>query len=302
MDIFAYKKFELPGAVEIVAGRGGLPLVKLSSKWSECEIYLHGAHVARFAHKTYGDILWLSPYSSFAVGAPIRGGIPLCFPWFGAHRSRKDLPLHGFARTREWRLLSAAALPGGKTQAVFSTRDDTETREVWPHEFELELRVTAGEDLEMAFSVKNTGKSPFEFEDAFHSYFKVRDPGACEVLGLEGLEYLDRSKGDRRAIQTGHARFEGETIRAYMGAPSSCVLVDNSSGRRVRVEQRSIGATVIWNPGPTAAAVNREILETWDQFVCVESANCLAKSLSAAPGELHTSEMRIAALPAREGA
>ena len=131
-------------------------------------------------------MLWISPYSRFEENQPIRGGIPICFPWFGHHRDRADLPLHGFVRTRLWDVVSTARLSDGRTQVVFALADDRDSRAVWPHGFHLELSVTVGSELEMALLIENSGDGPFDCEEGFHTYFSVTSPGACEIHNLDG--------------------------------------------------------------------------------------------------------------------
>jgi glucose-6-phosphate 1-epimerase len=282
-----YDRFRIPGHVSIEPGAGGLPLVRLRNEHAEAAIYIYGAHIAAFKPRDHEEALWLSPYSYFEEGKPIRGGIPICFPWFGPHRSRADLPLHGFVRTRMWEILSAAMLPDGRTSLLLSLKDDEGTRAVWPFRFRLEFSIILGETLEMALLIENRGEEPFACEEGFHTYFRVEDPAQCEVLNLDGLEYIDRVRGDARAFQSGALRLEGETVNAYMHAPAACELVDHRARRVLRVEQRRMDATLVWNPGPIAAAKNPEILDSWNRFVCVESANCLDHSLAIEPGASH---------------
>jgi D-hexose-6-phosphate mutarotase len=289
-----YEKFEIPGIVKVKQWAGNMPILHIHGAGSECDIHSYGAHVASFRPKDRGELLWMSPYNTFQAGKPIRGGIPLCFPWFGKHHSRNDLPLHGFARTKEWNILTASELSDGRTRVVFGFADDEETRAVWPHQFGLELSVTVGEALDISLRIENRGAEAFECEDAFHTYFRVDNLNTCEVRGLDGFEYIDRVRGDARAVQKGILRFEGETVNAYMRAPAVCELADLAANHRICcVEQRNMNAVVVWNPGATAGQANPEIRETWNQFVCVESANCLDRGLKLAPGEVHTNEVRI---------
>jgi glucose-6-phosphate 1-epimerase len=294
-DLSSFDRFCVPGRIWVEEGNGGFPLLRLHGEAGDCSVYPYGAHVASFRPAGGEELLWMSPYSAFEEGKPIRGGIPLCFPWFGKHGSRTDLPLHGFARTRAWNLESTAILPDGRISAAFSLGDDESTRAVWPFRFSLMLTVTVGGKLKMELEVRNTGEFAFRYEEAFHTYFRVGDPSACEVRCLEGLEYIDRVRGDARAFQSGLAKFVGETVNAYMGAPAASEFVDHSGSRIVRVEQEGMDATVIWNPGAAAGGANPEIREAWNQFVCVESANCLDYPIALSPGESHRAIVRLSA-------
>ncbi|HCO49695.1 MAG TPA: hypothetical protein DIT55_09865 [Spirochaetaceae bacterium] len=294
-NLSSFDRFLLPGRIWVEEGNGDFPLLRLHADGGDCSVYPYGAHVASFRPAGREEMLWMSPYSAFEEGKPIRGGIPLCFPWFGKHGSRSDLPLHGFARTRAWYLASTAPLPDGRTRAVFTLGDDESTRALWPFRFRLALAISVGEKLEMELKVRNTGAPAFKYEEAFHTYFRVGDPAACEVRGLDGLGYIDRAHGDARVLQSGAARFVGETVNTYRGARSASELVDHSTGQLIRVEQENMDATVLWNPGAAAGGANPEIREAWNQFVCVESANCLDFAITLSPGESHRAIVRLSA-------
>lgn len=285
---------EIPGTVDLTAGEGGLPLIRVRNDYAECDIYLYGAHIARFKNAGAGDLLWMSPTSPFVQGKAIRGGIPLCFPWFGPHRTRSDLPQHGFARTRLWEHESSAQLDDGRTRITLRTADDERTRELWPHRFGAELAVTVGPTLELSLLIENRGDEPFRYEDCFHTYFKVGSASGCAVEGLDGVGYIDRGRSDVRAVQVGVLRPSGETVNAYMRSPSSCALVDPLFQRRVSIAQDGCSSTVVWNPGATTAAKNPEILAAWEGFLCVESANCLDTPILLLPGTAHRSAVRFA--------
>ena len=291
-DIDRYDRFQIPGFLWLEKGSGGLSFLHVHNRHADCRIYPYGAHVASFKPQSYGELLWVSPYSSFEEGKPIRGGIPLCFPWFGRHPTRTDLPLHGFVRTRVWDPVSTAMLPDGRTRLSLSLDHDEAGLAVWPFPFRLELAVTVGETLELDLLIKNPGDEPFTFEEGFHTYFSVGDAEQCEIRGLDGVEYIDRGRGDVRTVQSGTLAFTGETVNAYMRVPEHCELADPLTGRRILVEQRRMNSTVVWNPG-AAAADNPEIRETWNQFVCVESTNCLDCSLRVEPGTTHRSIVRL---------
>ncbi|MHB9153740.1 MAG: D-hexose-6-phosphate mutarotase [Spirochaetales bacterium] len=300
IDMYHDDQFDIPGFVWFEQGSGGLSLLRIHNRFADCGIYPCGAHIASFKPRGQKDILWLSPHSAFEKGKPIRGGIPVCFPWFGSHRTRADLPLHGFARTRLWDLKKTAMLPDGKTLVAFALTDNDYTRSLWPHKFNLDFSVTVGSSLEASLLIENRDSIPFMCEEAFHTYFSVENSASCQVTNLDGLEYIDRVRNDARAIQAGAVRIEGELVNAYMRAPAVCELIDTSAHRQIRIEQRGMRAIVVWNPGAKAAAANPEILETWNEFVCVESANCLDHALEIAPGATHRSVVKISADERRE--
>ncbi len=294
MDLTEYEPHRIPGSVEIIEGTGGLPLLRATNCFAECDVFLYGAHMARF--KPAGgeeDLLWMSPTSFFEAGKPIRGGIPVCFPWFGAHESRADLPLHGVVRTRLWDIESTAVLSDGRVRIVLAIADDETTRTAWPHAFRLELAVTVGKVLDVSMTVENTGPDPFRYAESFHTYFRVGHAHGCDVEGLDGVGYVDRVRKDSRAVQYGPLRLSGETVNAYLRAPARCSLADPIMKRRLVVEQRGFSDTVVWNPGKEAAARNPEIGAAWNQYLCVESANCLDDQVCLMPGTSHRSSARF---------
>ena len=240
----------IPGVVDLGRGEGGLPLIKVKNEHAECEIYQYGAHISRFLPNGRPDLFWMSPTSLFETGKPLRGGIPVCFPWFGPHASRTDLPLHGVARIRTWELLRVAQLSDGRTHLALGLSDNDDSRSIWPYPFRLELEVTVGRTLELSLLTENTGKVPFLYEDCFHTYFSVSHPYHCELVGLDGVMYIDRVDKDARKVQSGPLILAGETVNAYMRSPSFLVIRDGD--RKVGILQKGFSSAVVWNPGAQA--------------------------------------------------
>lgn len=280
---------DLLGSVVMHTGEGGLPLISVRNEYAECDIYQYGAHVTRFVPRGGGNLLWMSPTSLYEEGKPLRGGVPICFPWFGPHRSRVDLPLHGLVRTRTWEPLYFASLSDGRTRLALAVTDDELSRSIWPYSFRLELELTLGSQLELTLTTENTGTVPFIFEDCLHTYLSVSHPHSCKLAGLDGVMYIDRLRNDRRKVQTGSLVLSAETVNAYMRAPSVVRLEDGE--RVITLEKRGFASTVVWNPGAEAASKNPEIGEAWNQYLCVESANCLDDALILNPGFAHRSSM-----------
>lgn len=274
-------------------GGGGLPLLRIHNAFADCDIYRHGAHVSSFVPRGGRDLLWLSPYSRFEEGMPIRGGIPLIFPWFSEHRTRKDLQLHGFVRIREWNFERAERLADGSTRVSLSTEDDEATRAIWPQRFGLTLDVTVGSELRLELSLRNLSKRDFSCESGFHTYCAVGNAQQCQIVDFDGIDYIDRAHGDARAVQRGPVCFGAETIQAYMRVPERCELDDMLLGRRIRVRQEGLGSVVLWNPGRTRAEANDEIRDSWQRFVCIESTNCLERAITVPARSVWKSAMSL---------
>jgi glucose-6-phosphate 1-epimerase len=276
--------------------RNGLEVVELETPASTCTIALHGAQVLGFAPRGDRECLWVSDKADFAVGKPLRGGIPICFPWFGPHAGDRALPQHGFARTRLWRLARVGALDAERVRAELELTSDATTASLFPHPFVARLAVTAGDALELAFEVENTGDAPFEFEVALHTYFAVSDVGAVAVRGLGGCPYVDRVAGGRSDRQDLGApvRFDGEVDRVYE-CSGLVTLADPARGRAVRIESTNAGSVVVWNPGAIKArAVADMSPEGFHDFVCVETGNVRDQRVTLPPGGRHETRVRYA--------
>jgi glucose-6-phosphate 1-epimerase len=276
--------------------RDGLDVVELVTPASTCTIALHGAQVLAFAPRQGDarDWLWVSERAHFAVGKALRGGIPICFPWFGPGGG--GLPAHGFARTRVWRLSHVAALDASRVRAELELTSGAETMRVFPHPFTAWLSVTAGDALELAFAVTNTGDVPFSFEVALHTYFAVSAAGAVAVDGLGGCAYADKVAGGalRRQDQA-PIRFEGEVDRVYdSGGPVT--IADPARDRPLHVDATGAASTIVWNPGVSKTATLADMApDGFDGFVCVESGNVADRRVTLAPGARHETHVRYAA-------
>lgn len=287
-------QFAIPGHVAPAEGAGGLPLLRIDNRHARADIYLHGAQVAAFQPHGGGAVLWLSEEAQFAPHRAIRGGIPICWPWFGPHPGDGGKPQHGFARLRSWRVTASAALPDGGTEVRLILADDGETRALWPHPFRLELRVAVGRALELALTCHNTGGEPFEAGAALHSYFAVAAIEGTAIEGLEGRAYLDQKTGET-GTQRGAVRVTGEVDRIYADSGDTCIIDDPGHGRRIAVAKSGSRSTVVWNPWAGKAARMTDFPDDgYRRMVCVESANAAADVRRVAPGQSHTLTQRIA--------
>jgi len=259
-------------------GEGGLPRIVLSApNGSRAEVYLQGAHVARWSDAAEGDVLYLSPRSRFAPGEAIRGGVPVIFPQFA---DQGPLPKHGFARTSVWTLAEASA-----DRAVLVLEDSAATRAVWDHAFRAELRVEIGADLSMTLAVENTGEEPFEFTCALHSYFRVSDVGSVAIDGLGGVRYRDKVTGGEQVQDGRELRFTGETDRIYLDAPDALRLLDSGVWKTVVVRKLGFRDAVVWNPGAEKARGMSDVGEDEHlRFVCIEAA-CAGEPVRLEPEE-----------------
>lgn len=282
------------GMVEMIQAPGGLDALLIRSGDSEAEALRHGAHVTRFAPSGGREVLWLSGSSAWREDSPIRGGVPICFPWFGAKEGDEEAPGHGFARISQWQIESVEE-EEGRVQVALSLEDSPETRKLWDHAFRARMQVVLAEHLEMHLSIENTGTAPMTYSQALHTYLAVSDVREIRILGLGGREYLDKLQGGKRMRQEAEAiRFEGETDRIYVHTEDDCLLEDPGWKRRIRVAKEGSRSTVIWNPWVDKSARMEDFGDDeWPGMVCIESANAADNAVTLGPGLEHTLSVGI---------
>lgn len=277
----------IPGRAEIIKDHGGLPLVRITTPWSTADIYLLGAHIAQFRKMGEAPLLFMSAKSYFADGKAIRGGVPICFPWFGA---RDGEPSHGFSRLVNWELARAIAAPDG-TVTVTLVLPPLAGREAW-ESLRTEFVVTIGQMLTMELTAVNAScGETFTIENCLHTYFHVADIGAVTLAGLEDAPYDDfafGAGGVRRAAENAPLRITQETNRVYPGNTAAVEIRDEKLRRTIRVGKSGSQSTVVWNPWTT-----QKMPEDWStsehlNMVCVESGNVKQDKLSLAPGKTAT--------------
>ncbi|MGA8107958.1 MAG: D-hexose-6-phosphate mutarotase [Acidobacteriaceae bacterium] len=281
-------QFGIPDVVRILAGRGGLPKIHIASSAAQAELYLHGAHLTSWQPDEQDEVLFLSDRSMWEDDQPIRGGIPICFPWFRAKSDNPNAPKHGFVRIRSWQLDSVALNPDGSVTVAASTFADDFSRRWWPFDFRLTYRLHIGRSLQLELIVANTGSDPFIFEEALHTYFHVGLAQRVEVRGLDGVAFLDNTDGNRRKIQSGPLVFSRTTDNAYLDAPSPVDLVDPVLRRTLTTAKENSASTVVWNPGREGAASIPDLgEEEWQKMACVEASNVLTCAVTLPPGQEH---------------
>lgn len=256
------------------------------------EIHDHGAQVTRWAPAAFGPVLHLSSAVRLERGSSIRGGVPVCWPWFGPGRVAGMSPAHGFVRTAPWELVERV---DAEDSVTFTHRitSDTATSPHWPHAYGVELRSRFGRTLEISLTSTNTGEEPVDLEEALHAYLVVGEISTVSLEGLDGTSFFDKVSGTERHL-SGALTFEGETDAVFRTSDPVSV-VDPTLGRRLVVTTSGAGNVVVWNPWEASAAEVADIGEgDWRRFVCVEGANVLENAVALAPGESRTMAFSIA--------
>jgi len=275
------ESFILPGRLQFQPGHGGLLKAVVTTPVSTAEIYLHGAHVAAFQKNGEPPLLYLSPNSYFAADKPIRGGVPICYPWFGG---RDGDASHGFVRTTAWDLTEAKAAADGTVTLRFRLPEQP-ARPDW-NGLSTEFVVTVADTLTMELVSRNDSPSPLEFENCLHTYFHVGHISAVSLTGLQGTDFLDNASGAGGARKVEHdpaLRIVRETNRIYPDSTATVEIHDARYGRTITVEKAHSASTVVWNPWTTQPLPDMKPVEHTD-FVCVESANVKQNKITLAPG------------------
>jgi glucose-6-phosphate 1-epimerase len=282
------RRFEIPGIAEIVKGSGGLPKVRITTPEVVGEIYLHGAHVTSWKPAGRDEVLFLSSQSRFEDGRAIRGGVPICFPWFGGKADDPQAPAHGFVRTKAWQLESIAQAPGGVTVSML-TENDEGTKKWWPAEFRLTHRVTFGSQLTLELVVTNTGTTPLRLEEALHAYYRVGDVEKARVHGLDGVHYSDKTDSNREKVQDGDIAIVSETDRVYQNNSGPIEITDPVLHRRIVVKKENSRTTVVWNPWVLKALSFSDFAkDEWKEMICVEACNTADFAVELRPGQEHS--------------
>jgi glucose-6-phosphate 1-epimerase len=291
MTMTTPSKNPAPARVTFLDGRGEMPMVEIGTAWSTAEIYLHGAHVTNFKKHNEAPMLFLSQCSRFEENQPIRGGVPVIFPWFGP---REGMSMHGFARVKPWEIKEIVPAPDGSVSVRFRLPNYPEAG-AYPA-FVAEYVVTVNEGLTLELIVTNNSiDENLEFEECFHSYFAVEDIVATSVVGLKGISYLDKVANFAKKTETEEAiRISSEVDRVYLDAKGTVEIRDERLGRVITVAKENSASTVVWNPWIAKAQQMPDFgNEEYQKMVCVESGNVNVNKAVLEPGKTSTMRVRL---------
>lgn len=276
--------------VAFLTGCGGLPKIEITTAWSTAEIYLHGAHVTHFQKPGEPPLLFLSDQSRFQPDVPIRGGIPIIFPWFG---KPADKPVqHGFVRNRSWTLKEITTTD---TEIITARLMLPPCPELGDNEIAVEYAVTVSDTLSAELIVTNRSSRAYGFENCLHTYFAIGDINSLRVVGLQGVDYLDTLDGHQRKTETTDAiRFAGEVDRTYVNTPHRVEIHDAALRRVIRVEKTGSTSTVVWNPWIAKAKAMADFgNEEYQRMVCVESGNVAENQITLAPSQTASLKVKL---------
>ncbi|NJM96595.1 MAG: D-hexose-6-phosphate mutarotase [Phormidesmis sp. RL_2_1] len=283
------KAFGIPSQVEIVEGKGGFPLIAIHNEQAKAKISIYSGQVISFQPVgESADLMFVSENAYYQSGKAIKGGIPICWPWFGPDPEGRGRASHGFVRNRMWTLLSTEATPAGATKVKLGVSANEETETIWPYRFELVIEIVVGTQLSVALITQNTGDEAFSITQALHTYLAVGDITQVQVLGLDDTPYLDKADGGVKKTQTGAITIIGETDRIYEGVNPELLIEDGALGRRIRIATVGSSTAIVWNPWQEISMKMADLADKdYQQFICVETANAADEVIEILPGGAH---------------
>lgn len=283
------KRFGQHGQVTFTKDLNGMAVIEVANSHATATLALQGAHLMHWTPRKQRPVIWLSPAAKFGVGKSIRGGVPVCWPWFGPHPTQASFPSHGFARTVAWEMTDTQAMADGATRLSLRLIPNDATRAQWPHATDVALHIKVGATLEMELVTRNTGDSAVTLSEALHTYFAVSDVRQIALHGLGGSDYVDKvDSGDQLKHQTGPVTISAETDRIYVGSTTECVLDDPQWRRRIRIAKHGSRSTVVWNPWIEKAEKMGDLgTRGYLDMLCVESANAAEDTVTLAPDAEH---------------
>jgi glucose-6-phosphate 1-epimerase len=287
-------RFAIPRVVKFEAGEGGLTRIAVTGRLAEAHVYLHGAHITHYQPREQQPVLFLSRESQFAPDKPIRGGVPVIFPWFGPRAGDPSAPQHGFARTFPWDVL-AVKTSGGAVGIRLGLRSSDQTLGWLAEDFEVAYTVWVGKTLELSLEVRNRSPGDFQFEEALHTYLNIGDVREASVEGLGGGNYLDKTAAMARKTQpAGPMRIEAETDRIYLNTAETVTVSDPTLRRKISVAKSGSSSTVVWNPWMDKATAMTDFDDDeWAEMLCIETANVADDAIHLPPGQIHTMKATI---------
>lgn len=281
-------KFSIEGEVGFAELEEDLIFITVANKFAEADISLYGAHVTNFKPYRTMEILWMSPESNFQEGSPIRGGIPVCFPWFGLHKTDPEKPQHGFARLMYWDVVETKSQPTGETFIRLQLCSSEKTKAFWPYDFTAELIIIVGKSLSTTLKVTNTSSEPIEYTAALHSYFSLSAIDNITIEGLQNTKYYDQLVQEDFTQDEPLLKIQKAETRHYLNTESTCILHDSVFGRSIFAEKAGSKVTTVWNPWEeTCRSIDDMPDDAYHAFVCVESVNAIDDVIKLNAGESH---------------
>jgi glucose-6-phosphate 1-epimerase len=278
-------QYGLTSQLKFLEGKGGFPFIEIQNKSAKALISVYSGQVLSFQPVTEPeDVLFLSNQAYYQDGKAIKGGIPICWPWFGPDPEGLGRPSHGFVRNRLWSVASTEATSETETKVTLGLANTAETQTIWPQSFELAIEISVGNTLSVTLVTRNLGDRAFSITQALHTYFKVGDISQVRVLGLENTQYLDKVDSGIQKTQQGAVAISQEVDRVYTDVRGELVIDDAALGRQIRITSSGSKTAIVWNPWAKICAEMADLgNEDYKSLVCVETANAANEVVEVAP-------------------
>ena len=279
-------EYAIPGQLKFIQGAGGLPFIEVTTANSSALISVYAGQVLSFRPAgEVDDLMFLSEKAYYQTGKAIKGGAPVCWPWFGADPQGLGRPAHGFVRNRMWNVVATETTESGEIRVILGLEDTPETTAIWPQSFTLMLEITVGKSLNLELVTRNTGAQLFPVTQAFHTYFKVGDISQVSVSGLEDADYIDKVDNSALKKQIGSVVINEEVDRIYLGVRDELVINDIALKRRIRIRSGGSKTAVVWNPWAKISAEMADLQDNdYRNLLCVETTNAATDVVEVSPG------------------
>ncbi|MDQ6963645.1 MAG: D-hexose-6-phosphate mutarotase [Mariprofundales bacterium] len=282
------EQFAITNHLQFQRGREGIVTAHIDNALGRAAIALQGAQLISYQATDGKPLIWISSDARYAPGNPLRGGIPICWPWFGPHELDSSLPNHGTARTATWLPTATAALDDGATLITFTMEQHATTRKIYGDTLQVAIHFTIGSRLTITLESSNLGTTPVTISEALHSYFMVGDIRQATIAGLDGCSYLDKVDGMVCKQQQGDVVITAETDRIYLDTKGEISITDPVMQRKVVITATGSASTVIWNPWRARAEEMGDMgSDGYLNMLCVESANAASNRITIAAGGTH---------------
>lgn len=269
-----------------------LPVLVIDTPQCQATIAMQGAQLLNFERKADAlALVWCSPNAVYKKGKAVRGGIPVCFPWFGAHPSDSNKPNHGFVRDHDWQLEKAVNKNNGELLLSFKFNSSVQSLALFPHEFEATLEFSLGQNIDIQFTVDNLSDTAMPISWALHSYLPVNDISSVSVDGLDQCQYLDTVGNLSNETQAGSVYFNGEVDRVYAQVPKIQTI---KTVPPISITADNCPTAIVWNPGCELASNMGDLgAEASTTFVCVERGAAFTDAWSIEAGTRQSASVKI---------
>jgi len=289
MNFDELSRYEIDGELQFIEIEHGFVYAEINNARAHATVSTYSGQLLSYRPKDrQEDLLFVSDKAYYEAGKAIKGGIPVCWPWFGPDPENRGRPAHGFVRNRQWQVSGSESLADGSTKIILSITDSEATRALWPHPFRLDIEITVGDTLRVELVTHNTGNDNITISQALHSYFRVGDITSVSVLGLDGINYIDSANDSARKTQAGPLTISSEVDRIYTDTSGDLTIDDASLERKISIASSGCSTAVVWNPWVEIAASMADLDDDdYLQMLCVETANAGPETVTITAGDCY---------------